>query len=203
MIFLDGIKEGENTELLASFLSSTQFLLSSRVCEEVRSTNPFSAEAVSSPFDFELFRNKNRVLTNFCFDRPRHVLTICFFFSKHVTGIYKNTFDRQLNTAQGFPVFKTSIEANYIFKEQDLFESFRLTDKDEKQIRQFAKDPRVGEKVRFFLVFISLLLPFFLVEPGSSHECRVLLLVVFLTGPDQNQAVETRVLVWDLKGTGR
>lgn len=31
-----------------------------------------------------------------------------------VTGIYRNTFDAWLNTKNGFPVFATVIEANYI-----------------------------------------------------------------------------------------
>jgi DNA replication licensing factor MCM2 len=44
-------------------------------------------------------------------------------------------------------VFKTVIEANYILKPQDAYESFRLTDADEKLIRDLAKDPAIGDKV--------------------------------------------------------
>lgn len=35
---------------------------------------------------------------------------------QEVTGIYQNNFDSALNTKQGFPVFATLIEANYINK---------------------------------------------------------------------------------------
>eukprot|EP01127_Copromyxa_protea_P005769 TRINITY_DN15628_c0_g1_i1.p1 TRINITY_DN15628_c0_g1~~TRINITY_DN15628_c0_g1_i1.p1 ORF type:complete len:893 (-),score=185.87 TRINITY_DN15628_c0_g1_i1:37-2541(-) len=64
-----------------------------------------------------------------------------------VTGIYKTSFDRQLNTQQGFPVFKTVIEANYVLKPQDAYESFRLTDADERTIRNMSKDQFIGEKL--------------------------------------------------------
>jgi DNA replication licensing factor MCM2 len=64
-----------------------------------------------------------------------------------VTGIYKNNFDASLNTQHGFPVFATVIEANYISKKEDLFASFRLTEDDEKQIRELAKDERIADKV--------------------------------------------------------
>ena len=40
-----------------------------------------------------------------------------------LTGIYRNNFDRSLNTKHGFPVFSTIIEANYIEKESDRFYS--------------------------------------------------------------------------------
>jgi DNA replication licensing factor MCM2 len=64
-----------------------------------------------------------------------------------ITGIYKHSFDRVLNTQQGFPVFKTVIEANYVHKCDDIYQSFQLTEEDEKQIRQLAKDPHIGEKI--------------------------------------------------------
>jgi DNA replication licensing factor MCM2 len=52
-------------------------------------------------------------------------------------------------------VFKTVIEANYIHKRDDIYQSFQLTEEDEKQIRQLAKDPHIGEKVFFFLYFVE------------------------------------------------
>jgi DNA replicative helicase MCM subunit Mcm2 (Cdc46/Mcm family) len=55
-----------------------------------------------------------------------------------------------LNSQQGFPVFKTVIEANYVYKRDDIYQSFQLTEEDEKQIRQLAKDPHIGEKVNNF-----------------------------------------------------
>jgi len=64
-----------------------------------------------------------------------------------VTGVYRHSFDFSLNTRQGFPVFSTLIEANYISKKSDLFASFLLTEDDVSQIRQLSRDPRVGEKI--------------------------------------------------------
>lgn len=64
-----------------------------------------------------------------------------------ITGIYKNALDKQLNVSQGFPVFKTLIEANYIYKHHDLYENFRLTESDERTIRKFSKDPKVADKI--------------------------------------------------------
>jgi DNA replication licensing factor MCM2 len=64
-----------------------------------------------------------------------------------VTGIYRNNFDVSLNAKNGFPVFATVIEANYISKKEDLFASFKLTEDDERQIRQLARDEHIGKKV--------------------------------------------------------
>ncbi|KAL6188325.1 hypothetical protein ACLB2K_039718 [Fragaria x ananassa] len=64
-----------------------------------------------------------------------------------VTGIYSNNFDLSLNTKNGFPVFATVVEANYITKKQDLFSAYKLTQEDKEQIEALAKDPRIGEKI--------------------------------------------------------
>lgn len=64
-----------------------------------------------------------------------------------VTGIYKNKFDYGLNTKQGFPVFRTIIEANFVFRRDNLYDNFHLTEEDEKAIRLLAKDERIGEKI--------------------------------------------------------
>ena len=64
-----------------------------------------------------------------------------------VTGIYRNNFEASLNTQHGFPVFGTIIEANYIAKKEDLFAAFKLTEEDEKQIRELSKQERIGEKL--------------------------------------------------------
>ena len=58
-----------------------------------------------------------------------------------------NNFDSSLNKRNGFPVFSTVIEANYISKRDDQFSAFRLTEEDEKEIRQLSKDPRIGERI--------------------------------------------------------
>lgn len=77
---------------------------------------------------------------------------------QEVTGVYKNSYDSALNSAHGFPVFSTVIEANFISKKDDYFSSFRLTEDDEKHIREIAKDPRIGKKVyviKQHLMFIN------------------------------------------------
>ncbi|THU48148.1 hypothetical protein C4D60_Mb09t23160 [Musa balbisiana] len=64
-----------------------------------------------------------------------------------VTGIYTNNFDLSLNTKNGFPVFATVVEANYVTKKQDLFSAYKLTDEDKAEIEKLAKDPRIGERI--------------------------------------------------------
>lgn len=63
-----------------------------------------------------------------------------------VTGIYTNSYDGSLNTANGFPVFATVIMANHIAK-KDKIVSQGLTDDDIKAISSLSKDERIGERV--------------------------------------------------------
>lgn len=64
-----------------------------------------------------------------------------------ITGIYRNNFDASLNSKNGFPVFSTVLEANHINKKEDLFAAFRLTEEDEKMIRNLAKDERISKRI--------------------------------------------------------
>ncbi|PPS02689.1 hypothetical protein GOBAR_AA17975 [Gossypium barbadense] len=64
-----------------------------------------------------------------------------------VTGIYTNNFDVSLNTKNGFPVFATVVEANYVAKKQDLFSAYKLTQEDKEDIEKLAKDPQIGERM--------------------------------------------------------
>ncbi|CAE6419282.1 DNA replication licensing factor mcm2 OS=Schizosaccharomyces pombe (strain 972 / ATCC 24843) GN=mcm2 PE=1 SV=1 [Rhizoctonia solani AG-1 IB] len=64
-----------------------------------------------------------------------------------VTGIYRNNFDASLNAKNGFPVFSTVIEANYINKKEDLFAAYRLTEQDEREIREAARQPDVARRI--------------------------------------------------------
>lgn len=64
-----------------------------------------------------------------------------------VTGVYVNNFDVSLNVNQGFPVFKTIIEANHITKKADQYSSFRLTEEDQRQIRALAQSDRLRERI--------------------------------------------------------
>lgn len=72
-----------------------------------------------------------------------------FDLFQEVTGIYTNNFDLSLNTKNGFPVFATVVEANYVTKKQDLFSAYKLTQEDKEEIEKLAKDPRIGERVWF------------------------------------------------------
>ncbi|KXT17827.1 hypothetical protein AC579_5332 [Pseudocercospora musae] len=64
-----------------------------------------------------------------------------------ITGVYRNNYDAQLNNKNGFPVFATILEANYVVKTHDQLAGFRLTDQDEAEIRRLSKDPKIVDKV--------------------------------------------------------
>ena len=64
-----------------------------------------------------------------------------------VTGVYRNNYDAQLNNKNGFPVFATMLEANYVVKSHDQLAGFRITEEDERQIRALARDPKIVEKI--------------------------------------------------------
>ena len=66
---------------------------------------------------------------------------------QELTGIYKINYDNSLNRANGFPVFATVIEANYITKQDDKLAVTSLTDEDVKAIIALSKDERIGERV--------------------------------------------------------
>lgn len=64
-----------------------------------------------------------------------------------VTGIYTNSFDASLNTKNGFPVFNTVVEANYVSKKEDMFSAYRLTDDDKTEIHKLSRDPRIATRI--------------------------------------------------------
>ncbi|BFZ08073.1 hypothetical protein BsWGS_11112 [Bradybaena similaris] len=64
-----------------------------------------------------------------------------------LTGIYHNNYDGSLNTANGFPVFATVIQANYVTKKDDKTAVASLTDEDIKAIVALSKDERISEKI--------------------------------------------------------
>ena len=64
-----------------------------------------------------------------------------------ITGIYRNSYDAQLNNRNGFPVFATILEANYVVKSHDQLAGFRLTEDDERQIRALSRDPQLVDKI--------------------------------------------------------
>ena len=70
----------------------------------------------------------------------------CDMFQE-VTRVYTHNFDLSLNTKNGFPVFATVVEANYVTKKQDLFSAYKLTQEDKEHIKKLSKDPRIRERV--------------------------------------------------------
>ncbi|XP_029633599.1 DNA replication licensing factor mcm2 [Octopus sinensis] len=64
-----------------------------------------------------------------------------------LTGIYHNNYDGSLNTANGFPVFATVIQANHITKKDEKLAASSLTDEDVKAIVALSKDERITERI--------------------------------------------------------
>ena len=60
-------------------------------------------------------------------------------------GIYTNSYDATLNAKNGFPVFSTIVEANWLSKSEDKYAAFRLTDEDKDEINKLSKQPDIGE----------------------------------------------------------
>ena len=63
----------------------------------------------------------------------------------YAAGVYINSYDATLNAKNGFPVFSTQVEANWLSKSEDKYASFRLTDEDRDEINRLSKDPNIGE----------------------------------------------------------
>ena len=64
-----------------------------------------------------------------------------------ITGIYHNSYDNALNSSQGFPIFGTVIEANYIENKDEKSNFSKLTDEDIAEVLALSKDPQVGERI--------------------------------------------------------
>lgn len=64
-----------------------------------------------------------------------------------VTGIYTHTFDAGLNSRQGFPVFATVLEANYVEVKNDMSSALVLTDADRAEIAKLSRDPRIIQRI--------------------------------------------------------
>ena len=62
--------------------------------------------------------------------------------------MYHINYSGALNTANGFPVFATVIQANHITRKDVKMAVSALTDDELKAIHQLAKDEKIGERVR-------------------------------------------------------
>lgn len=71
--------------------------------------------------------------------------SLCCAAAVRIAGIYCSGYDTQLNAKNGFPVFSTHIEANYISKSTDAWNVYKLTDEDRQRITALAADPRISE----------------------------------------------------------
>jgi DNA replication licensing factor MCM2 len=55
-----------------------------------------------------------------------------------------HSYDAGLNVKNGFPVFSTCLEANYISKKEDNYRLDNMTDEDRMAIHELARDPKIG-----------------------------------------------------------
>ena len=69
------------------------------------------------------------------------------FKQKDITGIYYNNYDGSLNTQNGFPVFATVLQANFISKKEDKLSFQNITDEDIKSIVELSKDEKIATRV--------------------------------------------------------
>jgi DNA replication licensing factor MCM2 len=126
-------------------------------CPECQSKGPFSLKSEST-----VYRNYQRVSIQESpgsvpagrLPRSKDVILLADLVDSikpgdqiNLTGIYRNNFDQGLNARQGFPVFKTAIEANYIEKAVDKVSKEGLTDEEITAIRELAKQDNIGERI--------------------------------------------------------
>lgn len=86
-------------------------------------------------------RNREVILQNDLCDSVRPGEQIA------VSGVYTNRFEAGLNAANGFPVFSTVIEANYIKKDNDYLSHCQLNDEDKEAIEKLSKMPDIEERI--------------------------------------------------------
>eukprot|EP00826_Nyctotherus_ovalis_P002657 TRINITY_DN10536_c0_g1_i6.p1 TRINITY_DN10536_c0_g1~~TRINITY_DN10536_c0_g1_i6.p1 ORF type:complete len:648 (-),score=199.16 TRINITY_DN10536_c0_g1_i6:796-2739(-) len=63
-----------------------------------------------------------------------------------ITGIFSHHFDYGMNIKHGFPVFSTSIKANYVRKLGDM-DIEELTEEDLAEIRELSRDPNIAKRI--------------------------------------------------------
>ena len=73
-----------------------------------------------------------------------------------ITGIYYNNYDGSLNTQNGFPVFATVLQANFISKKEDKLSFQTLSDEDVKAIIELSKDDKIATRVKFYFFYLQL-----------------------------------------------
>ena len=70
-------------------------------------------------------------------------------WKKDITGIYYNNYDGSLNSQNGFPVFATVLQANYITKKKDKISTNSNRRRCEgNPICELSKDEKIATRVR-------------------------------------------------------
>ncbi|KAI8090010.1 MCM2/3/5 family-domain-containing protein [Halteromyces radiatus] len=148
---------GKCNQLLGPFYQDIHNEIKINTCPSCQSKGPFNVNMEET-----VYRNYQKLTIQECPGTvppgrlPRHREVICLWdlIDKakpgeeiEITGIYRNNFDASLSTKNGFPVFATIIEANYINKKEDMFSAYRLTDDDKKIITTMGKDKLIGKKI--------------------------------------------------------
>ncbi|SCW04350.1 LAFE_0H11606g1_1 [Lachancea fermentati] len=135
-------------------------------CTNCRSKGPFRTNAEKT-----LYRNYQRITlqeapgTVPAGRLPRHREVILLWdlvdIAKpgeevEVTGVYKNTYDGNLNARNGFPVFATIIEANSVKRreggprtgdEEEGLDVFGWTEEEEREFRKMSRDRGIIDKI--------------------------------------------------------
>ncbi|KAJ3369255.1 MCM DNA helicase complex subunit [Kappamyces sp. JEL0680] len=130
--------------VLGPFYQDSDREIHIKKCASCQSRGPFALNSEESPGSVpagRLPRNREVILLWDLVDCARPGEEI------EVTGIYINNFDVSLNVTNGFPVFKTVIEANHIGKKADQYASFTLSEEDQKEIRALARDERIRKRI--------------------------------------------------------
>ncbi|CAB4414153.1 unnamed protein product [Rhizophagus irregularis] len=126
-------------------------------CSYCQSKGPFSLNTEQTMYsDYQKITMQETPGTIPAGRLPRHreVILLCDLIDSvkpgdeiEITGIYRNNFDISLNVKNGFPVFATVIEANYIVKREDFYSTYKLTGEDREQLKNLAEDPKIAQKI--------------------------------------------------------
>jgi DNA replication licensing factor MCM2 len=143
--------------LLGPFLQTGEKEVTPGSCPECQSKGPFSVnqeqtvyrnyqkitiqESPGSVPPGRVPRTKDVILLYDLIDQVRPGEEV------EVTGVYTHNFDTSLNTKNGFPVFSTVIEANYLSKSEGLSSRFALTDEDTTEIHRLAQLPDIFDRI--------------------------------------------------------
>ncbi|CAG8480886.1 8021_t:CDS:10 [Funneliformis caledonium] len=143
--------------ILGPYTQDLQSEIKLNHCSHCQSKGPFSLNTEQTMYsDYQKITMQETPGTIPAGRLPRHreVILLCDLIDTvkpgdeiEVTGVYRNNFDFSLNIKNGFPVFATIIEANYIVKREDLYSTYRLTDEDREQLKNLAKDPKIANKI--------------------------------------------------------